>query len=318
VTNQAGAVNWGWIKWAAQPGDVLLLRREFPTAQRQCVLELIHDLDGLYDHAALVMPLDSQGNTMIAHATKDDPTVDTIVLEDLKGFHDCVRAELRRHSSVHGERNPNAGEIVCNADSRRWPNVHYAYGDLLLAGLAATSPRADTPAEQVRKVLRARVLALCIVVLNDELTDHTAAVTCASFVNACHDGPNALAGPFPTIDQRLKELASGVVGGVDWIEAAMDLLQLYRHRLDETPVYDLMNEYLCPDSVTDGEAPDRDLLTFLSLNFLRILEKRHMRTCAGPQTSGTPAVSDANRLLLTLEDLRKDPNLVTIGIEPHT
>jgi hypothetical protein len=314
---------WNTIEQLAQPGDVLLLRREFPEG-KQCVLELIHALDETYDHAALVMPPDSQGRLMIAHATKDAPTVASIALDEYPSRDHCVRAELLRH--VQGSPNPNAGEIVSHANAD-WSGVKYAYGELLLAGLAASATPPRTPRDGVKAVLRARVLALCIVVLSDELASHTGAVTCASFVKTCYDGNNELAGPFTTIDRRLQELARGFVGGVDWFEAAKDLLELYRRRLHKgkTPVYDLMNETLCPHSVTaDERAPEPDLLTYFSLSFLRLVERlpvavptNDLAPASGPPGASAPAVRATGRLLVTIEDLRTDANLKTIAVAPR-
>ncbi len=321
-------MDWTRIEKRARPGDVLLLRREFPPKARECVVDLIHFLGETYDHAALVVEPDSKGRVQITHATKDPPIVDTIALADYRSRAFCVQAELRRHSRFGWWRNPSADDIVCNAELEKWTDVRYAYGDLLLAGLAATGPQPGQDPHAVA-VLRSRVLALCIAVLSEEFAMDTVAVTCASFVNACHDGKNELATPFTTVGQRLEELASGTAGGADWSMAAKDEIDLYLRRLrdEKTPVYALMNEKLCPTSVTkDDSVPHPGLITYLGLRFLRRL-KDHVKAAAParqrayagdiPPSSGTsgaafPTVTDGDRLLVTIEDLRNEHNLRTV------
>ena len=55
-------------------------------------------------------------------------------------------------------------------------------------------------------MVRARLLALCSSTSpTSRPKEDTAGVTCASFVNSCHDDENQLRGPFSTIGERLNE-----------------------------------------------------------------------------------------------------------------
>jgi hypothetical protein len=319
-------LDWKNIKQHAEPGDILLLRRDLPEGKpRGCLVKLIHELDGDYDHAALVTKNDPRGTVRITHAQATNPAVKEGLLDDeLLRDHDgvkapnWVRAELRRHSPDGQSLNGFAGKILNRALLTKWPASHYAFGDLLLAALAASSDRPTKLDPRVAAVLRSRVLALCIVVLQNERDLNTAAVTCASFVNLCHDEENELAGPFLTIKDRIDELQQSM--GADLEVDMAEFIKGWNRRYDEKELYDLMDSTLCPHSVADDEdAPPPELVAHLRIDFLREVEGLHMTELVRERADGgseVELVRDADRLLVTVEDLHTDEHLSLVCVEP--
>jgi hypothetical protein len=310
-------MNWSTIKAAAQPGDVLLLRHEPRADKPDCLAELIHTLDGPYDHAVLITGNDGQGNVSIVHAFTGSPAVQQASLGEIVPLANWVRAELRRHSPDDLSPNPNAAAIIGRADPALWRGAHYAYGDLLLAGLAASSARRSDVDERVAAILRTRILALCIIALGREMKEDTAAVTCASFIKSCHDGGNDLAGPFTSIDDRLAELEHGSAGSARVDDIVRDLLVLWADRHERRPLFDLMNETLCPDKVDRTEnPPPPGVVTNLTIGFLRLVEQLHTTELVPVRPNGKTVVPDAARPIVTIEDVHRDPTFVRVWVEP--
>jgi hypothetical protein len=316
---------WDEIKEHARPGDVLLLRH-LPKEGKDCLLELIHVFDGPYDHAALVRSNDRKGTVRIAHVTTANPAVSEGSLDKVikRPGVKWVRAELRRRWPDAGPNDGDVAKIVKMADPRAWPDAHYGFSDLLVAALAATkkSPvgRRDDGREvdeRALKVVRARLLALCYIELNDlEPKEHTAGVTCASFVNSCHDGANQLHGPFPTIDERLAEFDTGEGGGAD---AAARLVDGYRQQL-KTPndMHELLSREVCLDAVAAKDEVSDGQVTHMIVQLLRTVAKLHVATSAYVTAEGEPRklAPDADRLLVTIKHLHTDDNLSFGWVEP--